>query len=89
MRLICILALTLAASIARAQTTINAVYFGQTHVLKATDPYFGMVGTLTETYGTSFTISGAGWSEAANVWTKTRWTMTSHSLHQLRQPPTG
>ena len=24
--------------------TINAVYFGQTHVLKATDPYFGLVG---------------------------------------------
>ncbi|MEY4245141.1 MAG: hypothetical protein RLZZ245_2726 [Verrucomicrobiota bacterium] len=44
MRLIFILALTLAASLAQAQTTINAVYFGQTHVLKATDPYFGMVG---------------------------------------------
>lgn len=27
--------------------------------------------TLTETYATSFTISGAGWSESANVWTKT------------------
>lgn len=44
MRLISILALALAASIAKAQTTINAVYFGQTHVLKATDPYFGLVG---------------------------------------------
>jgi autotransporter-associated beta strand protein len=44
MRLISLLLLVLAASIAQAQTTINAVYFGQTHVLKATDPYFGLVG---------------------------------------------
>lgn len=44
MRLIPILFLVLAASFAQAQTTINAVYFGQTHVLKATDPYFGLVG---------------------------------------------
>jgi autotransporter-associated beta strand protein len=44
MRLISILALVLAASIAQAQTTINAVYFGQTHVLKASDSYFGLVG---------------------------------------------
>jgi autotransporter-associated beta strand protein len=27
--------------------------------------------TLTETYGASFSIIGAGWSESANVWTKT------------------
>jgi autotransporter-associated beta strand protein len=27
-----------------AQTSINAVYFGQTHVLKSSDTYFGMVG---------------------------------------------
>ena len=27
-----------------AQTSINAVYFGQTHVLKASDTNFGMVG---------------------------------------------
>jgi autotransporter-associated beta strand protein len=39
-----ILFLVLAASFAQAQTAINAVYFGQTHVLKATDPYFGLVG---------------------------------------------
>ncbi len=44
MRLISILALLLGAALAQAQTTINAVYFGQTHVLKATDPYFGLVG---------------------------------------------
>jgi hypothetical protein len=43
MRLISILALALASCIVQAQT-INAVYFGQTHVLKATDPYFGLVG---------------------------------------------
>lgn len=44
MRLIFILALALGAALAQAQTTINAVYFGQTHVLKASDPYFGLVG---------------------------------------------
>jgi len=44
MRLISILALFLGAVVAQAQTTINAVYFGQTHVLKATDPCFGLVG---------------------------------------------
>ena len=27
--------------------------------------------SLTESYGTSFTITGAGWSESANVWTRT------------------
>ena len=37
------LTLALAAVTAHA-VTINAVYFGQTHVLKATDPYFGLVG---------------------------------------------
>ncbi len=38
-----LLALALAISTARA-VTINAVYFGQTHVLKADNPYFGLVG---------------------------------------------
>lgn len=37
------LALALAAATAHA-VTIDAVYFGQTHVLKASDPYFGLVG---------------------------------------------
>jgi autotransporter-associated beta strand protein len=27
--------------------------------------------TLTETFGSTFTITGAGWSETSNVWTKT------------------
>ncbi len=45
MKLISILALALGAAFAQAQTTINAVYFGQTHVLKASDPYFGLVGS--------------------------------------------
>jgi autotransporter-associated beta strand protein len=27
--------------------------------------------TLTETFGSTFTLTGAGWSETANVWTKT------------------
>jgi autotransporter-associated beta strand protein len=44
MKLISILALLLGTCAAQAQTTINAVYFGQTHVQKATDPYFGLVG---------------------------------------------
>ena len=38
-----LLALALALGTARA-VTIDAVYFGQTHVLKATDAYFGLVG---------------------------------------------
>ena len=37
--------LLLVFSIAAAQAvTINTVYFGQTHVLKADNPYFGLVG---------------------------------------------
>ena len=44
MRRIFLLVLALAASMAQAQTTIDAVYFGQTHVLKATDSNFGLVG---------------------------------------------
>lgn len=43
MKLFSLLTLTLGAFVAQAQT-INAVYFGQTHVLKATDAYFGLVG---------------------------------------------
>ena len=43
MKLISILALALGATVAQA-VTIDAVYFGQTHVLKASDPYFGLVG---------------------------------------------
>ena len=42
MKLLPILAFALGASMAHA-VTINAVYFGQTHVLKATDSYFGLV----------------------------------------------
>jgi autotransporter-associated beta strand protein len=38
-----LLALLFTATAARA-VTINAVYFAQTHVLKASDPYFGLVG---------------------------------------------
>lgn len=36
--------LVLVPRVSEAQTTINAVYFGQTHVLKASDTYFGLVG---------------------------------------------
>jgi len=38
------------------------------------------VGTLNETFGSTFTVAGVGWSETANVWTKTEsgktWTFT-------------
>lgn len=43
LRLLCLLALLLGTAVVTAQT-INAVYFGQTHVLKASDSYFGLVG---------------------------------------------
>jgi autotransporter-associated beta strand protein len=36
--------LTAAAFCAPAGVTVDAVYFAQTHVMKATDPYFGLVG---------------------------------------------
>ncbi|MFM2171482.1 MAG: hypothetical protein RI957_1711, partial [Verrucomicrobiota bacterium] len=39
-----IAAILLVTFVANAQTSINAVYFGQTHVLKSSDTYFGMVG---------------------------------------------
>ncbi len=42
-KFICLLSLALGIGGLQA-VTINAVYFAQTHVLKATDPYFGMVG---------------------------------------------
>lgn len=42
-KLICLLSLALGICGIQA-VTINAVYFAQTHVLKATDSYFGMVG---------------------------------------------
>jgi len=44
MKTISILVLALGICTARAQT-INAVYFGQTHVLKPGDSYFGLVGS--------------------------------------------
>lgn len=43
MSLISFLAPVFGAAIAQA-VTIDAVYFGQTHVLKASDSYFGLVG---------------------------------------------
>lgn len=39
-----IAAWTLVTLVTNAQTSINAVYFGQTHVLKSSDSTFGMVG---------------------------------------------
>ena len=53
-----ILALTLGVSMVPAQT-INAVYFGQTHVLRATDPYFGLVGNREALIKVHVTAPGA------------------------------
>ncbi len=66
MRLIFILALALASSLVRAQT-INAVYFGQTHVLKATDPYFGLVGNREALIKVHVTAPGAPASPAVTA----------------------
>ena len=66
MRLIFILALALASCIAQAQT-INAVYFGQTHVLKATDPYFGLVGNRETLIKVHVTAPGAPASPAVTA----------------------
>jgi autotransporter-associated beta strand protein len=66
MRLIFILALALASCIAQAQT-INAVYFGQTHVLKATDPYFGLVGNREALIKVHVTAPGAPASPAVTA----------------------
>ena len=43
LRLSCLIVLLLGTTVAPAQT-IDAVYFGQTHVLKASDSYFGLAG---------------------------------------------
>jgi len=50
------------------------------------------VATLTEAFGAAFTITGAGWSESANVWTMTEgtniWTFTeSTGVLGLTQVP--
>lgn len=66
MRLISILALVLASCIAQAQT-INAVYFGQTHVLKATDPNFGLVGNRETLIKVHVTAPGAPASPAVTA----------------------
>jgi autotransporter-associated beta strand protein len=66
MRLISILAMVLATCVAQAQT-INAVYFGQTHVLKATDPYFGLVGNRETLIKVHVTAPGAPASPAVTA----------------------
>jgi len=44
MKWFAIFALVIGASVAQA-VTIDAVYFGQTHVQKSDNPYFGLVGS--------------------------------------------
>jgi autotransporter-associated beta strand protein len=66
MRLIFILALAIASSIAQAQT-IDAVYFGQTHVLKATDSSFGLVGNREALIKVHVTAPGAPASPAVTA----------------------
>ena len=61
-----ILAMALGACVAEAQT-INAVYFGQTHVLKATDPYFGLVGNREALIKVHVTAPGAPASPAVTA----------------------
>jgi autotransporter-associated beta strand protein len=66
MKLLSLLALALGASLAQAQT-INAVYFGQTHVLKATDAYFGLVGNREALIKVHVTAPGAPASPAVTA----------------------
>ena len=66
MKLLTILAMALGACVAQAQT-INAVYFGQTHVLKATDPYFGLIGNREALIKVHVTAPGAPASPAVTA----------------------
>jgi hypothetical protein len=66
MKSISILALALGASFAQAQT-INAVYFGQSHVLKATDTYFGLVGNREALIKVHLTAPGSPASPAVTA----------------------
>jgi autotransporter-associated beta strand protein len=66
MKSISILALALGASFAQAQT-IDAVYFGQSHVLKATDMFFGLVGNREALIKVHVTAPGSAASPAVTA----------------------
>ena len=72
----------LGAAIAQAQT-INAVYFAQTHVLKATDAYFGLVGNREALIKVHVTAPGAPASPAVTA------TLTLSGQPNLVLPLTG
>lgn len=82
MKTLPILMLTLCAVMARAQT-INAVYFGQSHVLKATDTYFGLVGNRETLIKVHVTAPGAPASPAVTA------TLTLSGQPNLVLPLTG
>jgi autotransporter-associated beta strand protein len=84
MRLIPILALLLGASFTQAQTSISAVYFGQTHVQKATDTYFGLVGNR-ETLIKAHVVNPNGTTPAPTVTA----TLTASGLSNLVLTLTG